>query len=355
MSRRPDVSTGRHPMTSRERIDSPGSDARSGEERLIARHFRPLATHPGALGLIDDAGVVSVPVGQDLVVKTDAIVGGVHFLPEDPPDTVARKALRVNLSDLAAKGATPLGFLLSIALPEEIDDRWLREFAAALGSDAERFGCPLLGGDTDRTPGPVTISISAFGTVPHGTMVLRSGARPGDRIVVTGTIGDAALGLALRRDPEAAGRWGLDPAMQEHLRRRYLVPEPRTAIAEALRRHARGAMDVSDGLVGDLGKMCRAAVVTATVEIPRVPLSEAVRRALAAEPGLLEPILTGGDDYEVLASVAAGELRPLAAEAAAAGIRTTEIGIFAAGDGTARFLASDGREVRFARAAFSHF
>jgi thiamine-monophosphate kinase len=342
-------------MKSKDRMTAQACDAGSGEEHLIARYFRPLATHPGALGLIDDAGVVDVPVGHDLVVKTDAIVGSVHFLPEDPPDTVARKALRVNLSDLAAKGATPLGFLLSIALPKEIGDGWLRDFSAALGTDAEHFRCPLLGGDTDRTPGPVTISISAFGTVPHGTMVLRSGARPGDRIVVTGTIGDAALGLALRRDAQAAGRWGLDLAMQEHLRRRYLVPEPRNAIAEALRRHARGAMDVSDGLVGDLAKMCRASQVTAMVEIPRVPLSEAARRALAAEPGLLETILTGGDDYEVLSSVADGEVRPLAAEAAAAGISTTEIGTFAAGDGTVRFLASDGTEVRFARAAFSHF
>jgi thiamine-monophosphate kinase len=343
-------------MTSRDRIDIAGmGDAGSGEEQLISRHFRPLATQPGALGLLDDAAVVGVPPGHDLVVKTDAIVGGVHFFPDDPPDAVARKALRVNLSDLAAKGAKPLGFLLSIALPTEIDDRWLGRFAAALGADAERFGCPLFGGDTDRTPGPVTISISAFGTVPHGTMVLRSGAKSGDRLVVTGAIGDAAVGLVLRRDPHAATRWGLDPAMREHLLRRYLVPEPRNAIAEALRRHAHGGMDVSDGLAGDLAKMCRASHVTATVEVARVPLSEATRQALAAEPGLLEAILTGGDDYEVLASVAESEVGILAAEAAAAGITLTEIGAIEDGEGKARFLRRDGTELAFVRASFSHF
>jgi thiamine-monophosphate kinase len=336
-------------------LTSQCGDGGSGEERLIARHFRPLATHPGALGLIDDAAVVGVPSGHDLVVKTDAIIGGVHFFADDPPDAVARKALRVNLSDLAAKGAKPLGFLLSIALPTGIGDEWLEGFSAALGADAERFGCPLFGGDTDRTPGPVTISISAFGTVPHGTMVLRSGAKPGDRIVVTGSIGDAAIGLVLRRDPQAATRWGLDSAMEEHLLRRYLVPEPRSALAEALRRHAHGGMDISDGLAGDLAKMCRASHVTAVVEVARVPLSEAARRALAAEPGLIDAILTGGDDYEVLASVAESEVGDLAAEAAAAGVTTTEIGTFEMGEGKARFLGRDGTELAFARPSFSHF
>jgi thiamine-monophosphate kinase len=336
-------------------LTSQGGDGGSGEERLIARHFRPLATHPGALGLIDDAAVVGVPSGHDLVVKTDAIIGGVHFFADDPPDAVAKKALRVNLSDLAAKGAKPLGFLLSIALPTGIGDEWLEGFSAGLRADADRFRCPLFGGDTDRTPGPVTISISAFGTVPHGTMVLRSGAKPGDRIVVTGSIGDAAVGLVLRRDQQAATRWGLDPAMQEHLLRRYLVPEPRNAIAETLRRHAHGGMDISDGLAGDLAKMCRASHVTAVVEVARVPLSEAARRALAAEPGLIDAILTGGDDYEVLASVAESEVGDLAAEAAAAGVTVTEIGTFEVGEGKARFLGPDGAELAFVRPSFSHF
>jgi thiamine-monophosphate kinase len=330
-------------------------DPGSGEDRLIARHFRPLATHPGALNLIDDAAVVSVPQGHDLVLKTDAIIGGVHWLPDDPAEAVAKKALRVNLSDLAAKGAKPLGFLLALALPTDIGDTWLERFAAALGEDAEGFGCPLFGGDTDRTPGPVTVAISAFGTVPSGTMVLRSGAKPGDRLVVTGSIGDAALGLVLRHDPQAATRWGLDDAMRNHLLRRYLVPEPRNVIAEALRGSAHGGMDISDGLVGDLAKMCRASHVTATVEVARVPLSDAARRAVVADPRLIDTILTGGDDYEVLASVPERHVERLAAASAAAGVTLTEIGTISGGAGRARFLGPDGGELAFVNPSFSHF
>src|SRR6476661_4421650 len=175
----------------------------SGEDDLIARYFRPVATAPGALGLIDDAAVLQAQ-GDDIVVTTDAIVEGVHFLKDDPPDTVARKALRVNLSDLAAKGATPAGFVLTLAL-RNADDTWLTPFARGLGSDAGLFGCPLLGGDTVSTPGPLMISITAFGRVPTGGMIHRSGAKPGDRIVVTGTIGDAALGLDILKGGIGAG------------------------------------------------------------------------------------------------------------------------------------------------------
>src|SRR5947209_6904097 len=189
----------------------------SAEDRLIARHFRPLARHPGAFGLIDDCAALSPPAGRDIVLKADAIIGGVHFFLDDPADRVAQKALRVNLSDLAAKAARPEGFLLSLALPRTIDDEWLGMFARGLGKDADAFGCPLLGGDTDHTPGPVTISITMLGTLPQGTMVLRSGARPGQRIYVTGTIGDAALGVLLRRDAGAAQRWTLARAQKNHL------------------------------------------------------------------------------------------------------------------------------------------
>src|SRR5499426_695283 len=234
------------------------SAAQSGEERLIARYFAPLAKHPGALGLSDDAAAITPPAGCDLVLKTDGIVGGVHFFPDDPPEMVAKKALRVNLSDLAAKGAKPLGFLLTLALPEEIGDAWLAPFARGLGADAQAFGCPLLGGDTDRTGGPITISITALGAVPQGKMVRRAGAKAGDRVVVTGTIGDAALGLLLRRDTSTAERWGLTREQRNNLEARYLVPQPRSAIAEILRVHASAAMDVSDGLAGDLCNVCRA-------------------------------------------------------------------------------------------------
>lgn len=327
----------------------------SAEDRLIAKHFRPLATHPGALGLGDDAAVVAVPAGQELVLKTDGVIEGVHFFADDPPETVAKKALRINLSDLAAKGAKPLGFLMSIALRRDGADNWLKPFTAGLRADAKKFGCPLLGGDTDRTPGLISVSIAAFGTLPRGTMVRRDGARAGDHVVVTGTIGDAALGVILRRDPDAAKRWGLDERMRTHLLRRYLVPEPRNALALALRGCANGGMDVSDGLFGDLAKMCRAAEVDAQVEVARVPLSRAARRALAAEPLLLETILTGGDDFEILGAVPAGKLERLRKAARAAGVPLSEIGRFVRGPGEAHFADGQGRALEFARPSYSHF
>jgi len=327
----------------------------SAEDRLIARYFGPLAKRPGALGLLDDAAILEPPPGCDLVLKADAIVGSVHFFVDDPPDAIARKALRVNLSDLAAKGARPLGFLLSLALPAEVGDDWLAAFAGGLGADAEQYECPLLGGDTDRTPGPVTVSIAAFGSVPHGTMVKRSGAKAGDRIVVTGTIGDAALGLLLHKQPDAAARWGLDASMREHLRERYRLPQPRNAIADVVRRFASAAMDISDGLAGDLAKLCRASGVTATVDIARVPLSAAAQAAVQHERSLIEPALTGGDDYEILAAVAPQKLEAFCAAAASFGVNLTDIGEIILGDGAPRFVGRDAQPVKFARPSYTHF
>src|ERR1043166_8902947 len=222
-------------------MDAPGS----AEDRLNARHFKPLAKHPGTFGFPDDASAITPPAGHDLVLKTDGLIAGVHFFPDDPADGVARKALRVNLSDLAAKGAAPLGFLLAIALTKGFDESWLAEFARGLGEDADAYQCPLLGGDTDSTPGPTSISIAAFGSLPQGTMVRRAGARAGDHVFVSGTIGDAALGLLVRRGD--AKSWTLDAAMSDHLVSRYRLPQPRNALAEAMRTHASAAIDVSDG------------------------------------------------------------------------------------------------------------
>jgi thiamine-monophosphate kinase len=326
----------------------------SGEDRLIARHFKPIARHPGAFGLTDDAAALTPPPGHALVVTADAIVGGVHFFADDPPDAVAQKALRVNLSDLAAKGAQPAGFVLTLALPKSAGDGWLKAFARGLGKDARHYDCPLLGGDTVRTPGPVTISITAFGTVPEGTMVRRAGARVGDHVVVTGTIGDAALGLRLRKERSAARRWKLGQAMQRHLLARYLVPEPRNALAEALRLNASAAMDVSDGLAGDLGKLCRASGVGAEIDVARVPLSKAAGAVAAADSTAIETMLTGGDDFEVVAMVPPAALDVFMTAARVVSVPATAIGRVTAGR-EARFLGPDGRKLRFARASFSHF
>jgi thiamine-monophosphate kinase len=325
----------------------------STEERLIARYFRPLATHPGALGLRDDAAVLTPPAGCDLVLTTDGVIAGVHFFADDPPGDIGRKALRMNLSDLAAKGAKPVGFLLSLALPAATDEAWLAAFAAALGEDAARYDCPLLGGDTDRTPGLTSVSITAFGGVPQGKMVRRSTAKAGDCLVVTGTIGDAALGVKLRRDRSLAERWRLTEAMVAHLMQRYLLPEPRNALAEAILDHATAAMDVSDGLAGDLAKLCRASSVAAEIDAARVPLSDAARAAVSAEPALIETVLTGGDDYEIVLTLAPEKLAAFRAAALAAGVAVTEIGRLQAGEG-ARFMR-EGNALSFERAAYSHF
>ncbi len=322
----------------------------SGEDQLISRHFKPLATDPGALGLSDDAAFIAPPPGCDLVLKTDAIVGNVHFFPDDPPGQLARKALRVNLSDLAAKGARPLGYLLSLILPGEVSESWLASFTAGLQADAETYGCPLFGGDTDRTPGPLTISIAMFGAVPTGTMVRRAGAKPGDRVMVTGTIGDAALGLQLRRG--AAWKVALDA--REYLLSRYLLPQPRNALAEALRTHASAAMDISDGLAGDLTKLCSVSGVAATIQVAKVPLSDAARGALSAAPSLIETILAGGDDYEILCTVAPDRVENFRAAAAAANVSLTEIGAISGGGG-AQFLDADNKPLTLSRLSYSHF
>jgi thiamine-monophosphate kinase len=322
----------------------------SAEDKLIARYFQPIATHPGALGLADDAAYITPPPGCDLVLKTDAIIGGVHFFAEDAAYTVACKALRVNLSDLAAKGAAPLGFLLSLALPKEIGDNWLVNFAEGLRSDSVLYACPLFGGDTDRTPGPITISIAMFGSVPEGTMVRRAGAKPGDRVFVSGTIGDASLGLAVRNGKD----WKLSEAQRQHLVARYLLPQPRNALAEAVRRHASAAMDVSDGLAGDFAKLCRASQVGASIAVERIPMSDAAQAVLAADPAMREIALSGGDDYEIVCTVPAAKAQSFRAAAQAANVPVSEIGEIVAGEG-ARFLGSDGEPLTFQRAAFSHF
>jgi thiamine-monophosphate kinase len=251
---------------------------------------------------------------------------------------------------LAAKGARPLGFLLSLALPKDIGDDWLTGFAEGLRSDALLFSCPLFGGDTDRTPGPITISIAMVGSVPEGAMVRRAGAKPGDKVFVSGSIGDAALGLALRK---GAG-WKLSDAQRAHLTSRYLLPQPRNALAETVRTYATSAMDVSDGLVGDFTKLCRVSGVAAGIAAHNVPLSDAVKAVIAAEPSMLETALTGGDDYEIICTVPAAKAESFRSAAQAARVAVAEIGEIGAGEGV-RFLDAAGKTLAFKRASFSHF
>jgi thiamine-monophosphate kinase len=344
---------------------------RLSEDDLIARYFAPLAG-VGGLGLRDDAAVLNPRAGRDLVLTVDMLAAGIHFFPDDPPASIARKALGVNVSDLAAKGADPVGFLLGLALPDGWTESWLAAFAQGLGEAAGDWRCPLLGGDTVRANGGLTLSITALGEVPRGRMVQRGAARAGDVLCITGTIGDAALGLRLRAEGEGqalpsgdsagtravadAGRWGaaLSEADRRHLVDRFLHPQPRIALGAALRDNARAAMDVSDGLAGDLAKMMRTSGAAAVVEGERVPLSLAARAALRADAGLIDLVLTGGDDYEILCAVPPERVEPLTREAGRAGVALAAIGQVVAGEGLPVFRIG-GAKRRFPAGSFSHF
>ena len=331
---------------------SAGSSA-SGEDSLIARYFKPLARNPGAFGLTDDSAVLKAD-GEDIVVNTDAIVEGVHFLPDDPPDTIARKALRVNLSDLAAKGATPAGFVLTLALRAH-DEAWLTEFAHGLGEDIATFGCALLGGDTVSTPGPLMVSVTAFGRVPEGRMVRRQGAAVGDRVVVSGTIGDAALGLGALKGGAVATALADDSKARDALVTRYRVPQPRNALALAVRDFATASMDVSDGLAGDLAKLCGVSGVSAVIDAPAIPFSAPAKALLNSGVVDLEALIAGGDDYEILCTIPGNHMPAFAQAAQQTGVPVAVIGTIVAGASSPRFVDRAGRDIVLKRLSYSHF
>ncbi len=254
----------------------------------------PLAAKAkGALGLKDDAAVLAVPRGQELVITKDALTEGVHFIGDEPASLIARKLLRVNLSDLAAMGARPWGYFLALMLPKSAGKAWLAGFAEGLQQDQAEYGITLMGGDTTRTKGTLSLSLTALGLVPSGKALKRGGAKPGDGIYVSGTIADAALGLEVAR-----GKGQADT--RNFLLRRYRLPEPRLALGQALRGVATACMDVSDGLVQDLGHICKASHVGAEIYWEDVPLSDAARTVLGKMKTPHDIILAGGDDYELL-------------------------------------------------------
>jgi thiamine-monophosphate kinase len=316
------------------------------EFALIARHFRPLAGD-GALDLSDDAALLTPPAGQQLVLAADALVEGVHFLPDDPPGMIARKLLRVNLSDLAAMGAAPLGYLMTTAFTRGTPDTWIADFVAGLADDQQRYGLQVLGGDTVATPGPACFSLTIIGTVPPGQALHRRGARIGDEIWVSGSIGDGALGLRVLQGKLPADAEG-------HLARRYRLPEPRLALGQALRGVARAAMDVSDGLVQDLGHLCRAAGCGAEITADAVPLSAAASAALAADAALLPLILTGGDDYELLFAAAPEDAEAVQAASIKAGAPVARLGRFIAGEGVV-VRDGSGAAITLPQGGWSHF
>jgi thiamine-monophosphate kinase len=322
----------------------------TSEFDLIARYFAPLtAGAPGAYNLSDDAATLSPSHGCELVITKDAVVAGVHFLPGDPPDLIGRKALRVNLSDLAGKGAQPLGFFMALMLPAHINDTWIESFANGLRLDVDDFSCPLLGGDTTSTPGPVAISITAIGEVKTGRMVRRNGARAGDVLCVSGTIGDAALGLEVA----SGGLTDLSNDDRVFLLGRYQLPTPRLTLGQAESARDSAAIDISDGLCADVNHICVQSGVGCVIQSTHVPLSLAGRRALENKPELIARLLTGGDDYELAFAVPPANVTAAQAHGQKLGIPVTPIGIFTAAPGL-QVLDAYGHQVKLDVLGFTH-
>ena len=306
------------------------------EDELVRTFLAPLAAgFPGALGLKDDCATFAPTPGSELVLKTDPVVAGVHFFADDDPADIAWKALAVNVSDLAAKGAAPRIYLMSLSLPEAPQREWMARF-------------------TDRTPGHLSMAITVIGEVPAGRMVRRAAAQAGDVLYVSGTLGDSALGLALKLDGGLAARLGLSADEAAYAIGRYLRPQPRVALAEALRLHARAAMDLSDGLMKDLGRMCRASAVGAIVKVADLPLSPVMRRALIAEPARIRDAVAAGDDYEILAAVAPSTCAGFEAAAQQAGVAVTRIGEVTSGPDV-RVLDAEGVTLAPGRSGWDHF
>ena len=316
------------------------------ETGLIERFFRGCGAQRAdvLLGIGDDAALMSVPAGYELVATTDTLVAGVHFPYDSPPGSIGHRALAVNLSDIAAMGARPAWALLALTLPQA-DESWLTEFAAGLGGLAREHRVALVGGDT--TQGPLCITVQLLGVVAAGSAVRRGGGRAGDALFVSGTPGDAAAGLALEQS-----RLEVPPELRGYLRERFLLPTPRVALGERLREFASACIDVSDGLLGDAGKLARASGVAAQLEFAALPVSAALQAAVGAERARVLA-LSGGDDYELCFAVPAAHLPRLAAELPPAVWGYTRIGSLVAGAGAA--VVRDGTVMEFSHSGYQHF
>jgi len=320
------------------------------ESELIQTYLAPLASKvPGAFGLTDDAALLSIEPGTDLVVTNDPVIAGVHFFASDKPENIAWKALAVNVSDLAAKGADPRAYLLALAFPGPPERDWMAAFAQGLGAAQQAFGCHLIGGDTDHTPGPLSIGVTAIGTVPKGAFVQRRGAKAGDHVFVTGTIGDAALGLAIRRDPRLFDHI-LSDADKNLLVDRYLRPQPRLGLVEALRKHASAALDISDGLLKDLARL--SGPLGLELKLEALPLSAPARAALASDGRVANLILGGGDDYELLVAVAPDQMAAFVRSAGR--LSVSDIGVLQTGV-PITVIGRDGVRLEPDRAGYDHF
>jgi thiamine-monophosphate kinase len=328
-----------------------------GEFELIARHFAPLADgFPGAYGLLDDAAVISPTAGNELVLKSDVIVAGVDFLPNESAALVARKALRVNLSDLAAKGAVPLAYLVDLILPDTVAESWVGAFAAGLAHDQREYGIHLIGGDMSSTSGPISVAVTAIGEAPVGKIIRRGGAKAGDLLFVTGTIGDAALGLSVL----GATPRSLDEDSAAFLVDRYRLPQPRVTLGPHLIGIATASLDISDGLVADVRHLCSVSRLSAVIAANSVPLSPAARLAIGEDTERLAVALTGGDDYELVFTASVADTNRIQDLSRMCRTSITAIGRMAeiaATDGRPQveILDAAGHGIRFASEGWMHF
>mgnify|MGYP003649749760 CR=1 FL=1 len=315
----------------------------AGEFDLIAKYFAPLAG-PEGLGLTDDAACLSPQPGKSLIVTKDVIVGGVHFFDGDPADSIAHKALAVNLSDLAAKGAIPKYYFLGLCLPKDTDEQWLASFTAGLKNIQEAYGITLAG-DTTASPGPLVVSVTAIGDVPVGKMLRRNGACAGDLVFVTGTLGDSAFALK-----------GLEGELPAHdtLTQRYRYPVPRTVLGSKLVGLASASADISDGLLADLGHICTASQLGADIEEAKLPLSDAVKKLISEDKSLAPLVYSGGDDYELVFTAPADKQSEIQNAARESGVTVSVIGRISDTTGI-RLVDQGGELVQTARTGYQHF
>jgi thiamine-monophosphate kinase len=321
------------------------------EFELIETLLKPLAVNaPGAFALADDAAIMPEPLeGHVLVITKDALAVGSHMLFDDPPGDMARKALRVNLSDLASMGASPVGFFMALCIGRDTKDRFLKEFISGLAEDVDRFSIPLMGGDIIRQDGPFIVTITAVGSVKREDVLRRSHAEPGDSLWVSGTVGDGALGLL-----SARGQLGtLSARSQAFLSNRYRVPQPRVETGLFLAGLVSACTDVSDGLLADVDHICKASGVGCRIEQDAIPLSPAAKEVVQSNKGLWQTILTGGDDYELAFAVPAARGAAITDLMRTGPIQLTRIGIFEPGSGTT-LVRADGVGVHWEQLGFQH-
>lgn len=325
------------------------------EVEFIQTYLKPLCNSKGSLSLEDDAAILPNLTGFDTIISKDMLISGQHFFATDKAQDIAHKALAVNLSDIAAKGAKPHSFLLGIAFPKAPDELWAKQFISGLQFMMKEFDCELLGGDTTGTKGPLVISVTIFGQVETGKMVKRSGAKPGDKIFVSGTLGDAALGLQIREKNEASQQWQLSNTEASFLLNRYLKPEPRNGLASALKSNASSAMDISDGLTSDLSKLCSASTCGAKINLDTIPFSEPALKIFHQDTSLKNHCLSWGDDYEILTTIPDKNVKSFLEAANKTGISVTEIGEVIAQKNGITYQNNNGEEITLEGQIFSHF